>query len=133
VSCKPMPGPENWNLATLRQFWRQLLQRVLERIAACLRLLTTKHDPATGIVTDLEAKTATYQGKTYPLDFFQLLLLDVLNGTPGNWLSTYDILQRQPKLTTYDRLDRLRQAMPAPFKTLVESKRGKGYRLNSLA
>jgi len=77
------------------------------------------------LTVDRERSEATYRDKTYPITLRQLDLLEVLCKQPGAWVSGSQIKRH------YDeRLDKVKNKLPAPIRKLIESHTVNGYRLN---
>jgi hypothetical protein len=85
--------------------------------------------PACGLEVDPDNYRAVLDGQPYPLKSWeQGVLLTVLLGASGNWVSSAEIVQAYPTLRN-TRLDRQVRSLPRPIRALVQAKRGTGYRL----
>jgi hypothetical protein len=78
-----------------------------------------------GLSVDRERSEVSYCGQTYPVTSRQVDFLEVLCKQPGAWVSGSEIKRR------YDeRLDKVKNKLPAPIGKLIQSHTVNGYRLN---
>lgn len=77
------------------------------------------------LVVDLEMPQVRYEGTAYHLTRLGALLLHALVEAKGEWVA----ISRLPEIS---KPSAVKSGLPEPIQTLIETSRGKGYRLNQI-
>jgi hypothetical protein len=85
--------------------------------------------PVPRLAVDLGRLIVTFDGKQYDVESVQALRwLNVLAASPGLWISTRDLAERDTELIGA-RTDRLRNQLPSTIRLLIDSRTGRGSRI----
>jgi hypothetical protein len=107
----------------------QWIESVLQHVPSYPdRSESTASKPLPSIVVDLEDSVVLLFGKPYPVSLEGARFVKLLNNDPNVWVAPSDY--EDDVVLKNSRLDREFKKLPKPIKSLIESKKGSGYRLS---
>ncbi|MBC8867946.1 MAG: hypothetical protein H8E44_00940 [Planctomycetes bacterium] len=87
----------------------------------------TEQEPK--IRVDLKKSIVWLNEEPIPVSTEQAYFVDAINSGRGNWVSIKSQASEKHRLIVGSRPDRVRKGLPAPIRSLIESKGGSGFRL----